>query len=733
MIAEVIVDIASSEIDKVFDYDTADLQVRIGHRVLVPFGKKFIEGFVIALKDSTDFTKGLKPINKILDNYVAISEEMLDLMHYMTAKYNLRKIDVLRLFIPTKLRGGKIKELTKNYITINTEIDYQSMVDSVSKRAKSQLKCLDYLHENSGEWQTELNKQFGANAVNTLIVRNYLIVEAVRVERKPNIQQAENAERKLTVDQQNAVDKILDTNDNNPIKLLYGVTGSGKTEVYLSCMSKILECNKSAIMLVPEIALTPQMSRLVTARFGDLVAILHSGLSGGERFDEWERILLGKAKIVIGARSAIFAPIKNVGLIIIDEEHDQSYISESNPRYDTKAVAEFRANYNHCPLVLGSATPSIESYLYAKYDKYTLIKMPNRVNQKEMPTMEIVDMVREKKAKDSKIFSQKLVDELKKTLDNHNQAMIFINRRGFSSFVMCRDCGYIAKCSDCDVSLTYHKEENALKCHYCGKKYRMPDKCPSCGSEKIRMGKIGTETVVNELKQIFGDISILRMDNDTTSTKDAHQKILADFFNQKAQILVGTQMIAKGHDFANVTLVGILDADASLYFADYRSSERTFQLITQVAGRAGRADKEGKVIVQTYAPRHYVFRFAVDYDYDGFFEKENNARRITKFPPYTSILRVMVTSLVEDTAIELTQRIFNEISKVKEIFSDRFIYCQAMKSPVNRMQNKYRYQVLIRIKKKNDQEIIDKIYEITNKYKEKNSWVFVEINPQSLI
>lgn len=730
MIAEVIVDVATSEIDRVFDYEVGLLQVHVGHRVLVPFGKKFIEGFVIRLKEKSNFNGTLKSISKVLDEYVTVSEELLSLMDYMTKKYNLRKIDVLRLYVPPRLRGGKIKELTKNYVTLNTEIDYDDMVSSVSQRAKSQLAVLEYLRSN-GEWQAELNKKFSPSAVNSLSARGYLVIESVRVERKPEIAKEANAEKKLTDSQQDAVEKIL---ADDKIKLLYGVTGSGKTEVYLHCIKRVLDMGKTAIMLVPEIALTPQMSRLVTGRFGDLVAILHSGLNDGERFDEWERILTGKAKIVIGARSAIFAPIQNVGLIIIDEEHDQSYVSESNPRYDTKSVAEERAKYNKCPLVLGSATPSIESYLYAKYDKYTMVRMPNRVNNRNMPDMQIVDMVRSEKAPNSKIFSLELYEALRKVIEEKNQAMIFINRRGFSSFIMCRDCGYVAKCADCDVSLTYHKAENVLKCHYCGKKYRVPDKCPQCGSEKIRMGKIGTETVVKELEQLFGGVKILRMDNDTTSTKDAHQKILSEFSKGEAQILVGTQMIAKGHDFPNVTLVGILDADASLYFSDYRSTERTFQLITQVAGRAGRADKEGKVIVQTYSPRHYVFRYAKEYDYDGFFEKENNARKITKFPPYTTILRIMVTSTIEDDAIDLTQKIFNKVGKVKQKYADRFIYCQAMKSPLNRMQTKYRYQVLMRIKKKNDQEIIDEIYQITNEYnKEKNCWVFVENNPQSLI
>lgn len=416
--------------------------------------------------------------------------------------------------------------------------------------------------------------------------------------------------------------------------MLHGVTGSGKTEVYMHCIEDALSKNKTAIMLVPEISLTPQVFLQFKERFGDKVAILHSGLSQGERFDEWRRLRSGEATVAVGARSAIFAPLENLGVIIIDEEHDGSYVSEGNPRYDTVEIAGFRAGYNSCPLVLGSATPSVESYYKAEKGEYKLLELPHRINNLLLPEMEVVDMSRELRAGNRDVFSTSLKDALRKTIAAKEQAIIFLNRRGFASFVMCKDCGFILKCKDCDVSLTYHKEDNQLKCHYCGKRYEMIDRCPICHGTNIRQGRIGTERVVEEVRKVLPEARVLRMDNDTTSEKGAHQRILSAFSKGEADVLVGTQMIAKGHDFQNVTLVGILDADFSLYLSDYRSNERTFQLITQVAGRAGRAGKSGKVIIQTYTPRHYVFRYAASYDYKNFYLKEKtqgkspNSRRL---------------------------------------------------------------------------------------------------------
>ncbi|MBQ8882892.1 MAG: primosomal protein N', partial [Clostridia bacterium] len=401
------------------------------------------------------------------------------------------------------------------------------------------------------------------------------------------------------------------------------------------------------------------------------------------------------------------------------------------PRYVTTDVAKFRASYNKCPLLLGSATPSIESYHFAKTGEYELLKMPHRVNERALPNIEIVDMRREVYNGNNDIFSRSLLDELTSCMNRDEQAMIFINRRGYSSYLMCRSCGYIAKCDQCDVSLVYHKEENQLKCHYCGNRYQVPSECPNCHETTLKRGYIGTEQVVEKLSKLFPSKRILRMDNDTTQNKDAHAKILGEFSQKKASILVGTQMIAKGHDFPNVTLVGIIDADMSLHFADYRSCERTYQLITQVSGRAGRDQKEGRVVLQTYSPNHYVYRFAIKNDYEGFYEKESNLREVTKYPPFSKIVRILVSGDDEELITQTLKGIFDEVGEVKTNNESAFAYYSAMKSPVKKIQNRYRVQIIARIVERFD-EIIQQIYTIIDKYQIPKISIFVEINPGNL-
>ena len=498
----------------------------------------------------------------------------------------------------------------------------------------------------------------------------------------------------------------------------------------MNVINKVLNEGKTAIMLVPEISLTPQVVGLFTARFGNDIAVIHSGLSAGEKFDEWKRIYEGDAKIVVGARSAIFSPLKNLGVIIIDEEHDSSYVSDSNPRYFTSDVAQFRAKYNNCSLVLGSATPNIESFYKAKTGEYKLLELTKRVNNRDMPPINIVDMCSEFRMGNKTPFSAVLIDKLKEVVSNNNQAILFINRRGFSSFLMCRDCGYIPKCEDCDVSLVYHKFDNEMKCHYCGKRYRVLTRCPNCGSENIKLGGVGTERVVSELKEIFPDVPIFRMDNDTTKTKNSHSKILNEFSKSKPAILVGTQMVAKGHDFPNVSLVGILEADLSLFFNDYKASERTFQLITQVSGRAGRSDVEGSVILQTYFPKNYVYNLVSSYNYKKFYEKEINLRKVTKFPPFSKIIRILITSENDDLAKGKTHEIFLKLKDLRIKNKEKFIFLEAMRSPVGRIKTKFRYQIVTRIVDSNS--LLEKnINEIVGENK-KNVSIFIEQNPQSL-
>lgn len=729
MIAEVIVDVLTSSLDKIFDYIVPDnLNVQVGYRVLLPFGNRNIEGYVIKLKQTSSVDQDkLKPIVKLLDDSPLILPELVDLVFYMKQTFNLRMVDVIRLVLPSQIRSGKINEKLKQYVVFNEEKIGE--LSSIRANAKAQQNAVNYVKNNGVCDLTDLRSKFGAGAVNSLIEKDFLLVEQKVIKRSPLKDiNAKDVNVVLTEEQQNAVNQIL-THQNN-VHLLYGVTGSGKTEIYMRVINEMLSKNKSAIMLVPEISLTPKTVKQFRARFGDCVAVLHSGLSAGEKFDEWNRLKNGEATIAIGARSAIFAPLTNLGAIIIDEEHDSSYKSESNPRYDTHSVAIYRAKQNECPVVLGSATPTVESFYKAQTGEYNLITLTKRVNNLPMPPINIVDMTREFRSGNSSIFSGELIDNLSNTINAGEQAILFLNRRGFSSFLMCKECGYVATCSDCDVSLVYHKEDNMLKCHYCGKRYKVLTKCPNCGNLHLKLGNTGTERVVNELKQYFPNTTILRMDNDTITTKDSYAKILTEFEKHKPSILVGTQMIAKGHDFPYVTLVGILDADLSLFFCDFMATEKTFQLITQVAGRAGRAENKGKVVLQTFFPKHYVYNLCLNYDYKRFYDKEINLRETTSFPPFSKIVRVLVTSDSEDVARDLTHELFIQLKQLKIDNKNEFYFLEAMRSPLTKIKNKYRFQILMRIKPDN-QILLNQIFEIVGNGNSKVS-VFVEINPQNL-
>ena len=728
MIARVVVDISSQEVDKIFDYFIpSDLRLSKGDRVLVPFGAQRLEGFCIDIVEQSE-RQNLKPIISKLDDFTCVKPEMLELMQYMKDYMFIRYCDSLRLFLPPKLRGGKVKELTRLFVELAR--DYREAVEALSSRATAQRQVVESL-KDGGKFLSEINDEFGASAVNALIKAGIVVKKNKQLSRTPFGEIVGQKKQVVLSDDQRRALETIEQTDKTTI-LLHGVTGSGKTMVYIESISRALREGKSCIMLVPEIALTPQMLKNFRAYFGDTVAMIHSGLSDGERFDEWKKLHDGQAKIVVGARSAIFAPVENVGLIIIDEEHDGSYVSDSNPRYKTIDIAQLRAKYNGAKIILGSATPSLESYKLATEGKYQLVKMTTRISAHGMPQIKIVDMSQEIIGGNDGIFSVQLRKALVETIARGEQAMIFLNRRGHSSFVMCRKCGYVAKCEDCDVSLTYHSADNLLKCHYCGKRYRMLDRCPSCGSDQIKYGKVGTQRVVEEIKKMLPDVSVLRMDNETTTTKTAYLDILSAFEAQKAQILVGTQMIAKGHDFGNVTLVGILDADISLYNSEYRSAERTYQLVTQIAGRAGRSEKAGRVFLQTYSPNHYVYRFAVDGDYEGFIAKEINIRKSTQFPPFSTIVRVLMSGEDEDKVIQLAKGVYGDMQKLYKERQDDFLYMRAMKSPVARIQNKYRYQIIARIKRQNEKEIIKSIYKTAGDNTVKNTSIFVEVDPKAM-
>lgn len=722
LFAKVIIDQDAKALDKDFEYSVPeDMQVCVGERVIVPFGSRYLQGFIVGLSDKCSYDADkVKPITRKIENFPVIKKEMLELMFYMSDKLHLKLASCLRLFLPSEMRTDKIKELVIRYVKLSNNLILPS------KRAKKQYEIISYLQDNGEQKFSEMSNMFGYAPLSALVKNGSIEVFEKQQNRAPVFDEIKSEKRVLTPLQQRAVDTICE----NKTYLLHGVTGSGKTEVYMNLIERQLSKGKTAIMLVPEISLTPQVLANFKARFGEKVALIHSGLSAGERFDEWRRLFFGEARVVVGARSAIFCPLENLGIIIIDEEHEQSYVSESNPRYDTHMIAEFRRKYNDCTLVLGSATPSIDSYAKALDGEYQLVEMPVRVNGMEMPKIMVVDMLLEMRQGNNQIFSIPLYYELKNVIEQKKQAMIFINRRGFSSFQRCRQCGYVAKCSDCDVSLVYHVYENKLKCHYCGKRYHALDVCPSCGSTDIKQGAIGTERVVEELHKLFPDVKILRMDNDTTSKKNGHRQILNEFRNSKPAILVGTQMIAKGHDFEDVLLVGIVDADQSLYQSDYRSIERTFQLITQVAGRAGRSSQQGKVILQTYSPKHYVYRFATNYDYKGFFKKEANLRKVTNFPPYARIVRILFTHENENIVANECKLCYNKVKEIKEKYKEDFVYLDVMKAPLNKIKGKYRYQIMMRFKLDKADEIEKLVYETVDP-KCKSS-VFFEINPNNL-
>ena len=731
MFADVIVDINNVEVDKIFEYSCFGSTVQAGSRVVVSFGSKVIEGIVIKTKEKSNYSPDkIKPILRVLEDIPALTEETLELMEYVCKTCYVTRAAALRLFLPSEMRKGKVKDHFVRYINLTDDINVEEVLLSMRKSAVKQKELIEYLKENGKSLCTPLSDRFGASALNAIVKKGYAQITKEKYLRSPYKDlSADKKSVSLTPKQLLAVNSVVNT--DKTVSLIFGVTGSGKTEVYLNLINKTINAGKTAIMLVPEIALTPQMLKQLRARFGDNAAILHSGLSAGERFDEWWRLRNGEARIAIGARSAIFAPVENLGLIIIDEEHDGSYTSESSPRYSTIDVAKFRAQKNGAKLVLGSATPSVESYLNAIDGEYNLIELPDRINKKPLPEVEIADMRKEVRRGNNTPFSSILKVELDECLKNGNQAIIFLNQRGYSKTVICTECGHVQKCDSCDVSLTYHREDDALLCHYCGAKYKMITACTECGSPYIRYGGTGTERVVDELQKLYPKARILRMDRDTTQNKEGHFKILSQFANREADILVGTQMIAKGHDFPFVTLVGILDADMSLHFSDYRSGERTFQLLTQVAGRSGRAENAGKVVLQTYSPDNPVLRYAIKYDYINFFKQEISVRKATAFPPFTDVVRILISGEDDEKTLAVTKAVYEDLSIIYNLNRDKFRFFGCMKAPLKRLQNKFRYQVLMRITAK-DRGLLDEIFEHADKYKTRAVSVFMEVNSNNL-
>ncbi|MCI1975635.1 MAG: primosomal protein N' [Limosilactobacillus sp.] len=625
---------------------------------------------------------------------------------------------------------------------IRPQLDFEGLEDartSLHSNAHAQNRLLSYLQSIVGKTvkQTEAEKVSGLKSAtfNIGAQKGWLTKVPVEVYRNPFDKKLPDdhhlAKPLMLNDEQGAAVKEIDRaidNSQNQVFLLEGVTGSGKTEVYLQSIAKVLQNNKTALMLVPEISLTPQIVNRVRRRFGSKVAVLHSGLSNGERFDEWRRIERGEAQVVVGARSAIFAPLKNLGVIILDEEHESSYKQDESPRYHARDVAKWRGKYNSAPVVLGSATPSLESRARAMKGVYQLIRLKHRVNKQPLPPIQVVDMRPEIKERGESNFSRELLGKLVDRLMKNEQSILMLNRRGFSSFMMCRDCGSVLKCPNCDISLTLHMDSHTMKCHYCGHEEPIPRYCPNCGSREIRYYGTGTEKVEQELNRLIPNARVIRMDVDTTRRKGMHEKLLRRFGQHQADILLGTQMIAKGLDFPNVTLVGVLNADTGLGLPDFRSSERTFDLLSQVSGRAGRADKTGEVIIQTYNPDHYAIRLAQQNDYEGFFKREMSLRRQASYPPYYFTVRIMASHEDEAVAARAMTKIHREL--VDNLMPSTIILGPTPRA-IARMKRRYYYQIVIKYKQ--DQRLhplLQKILQETQSKGRKDVQISIDPDPQ---
>lgn len=692
-------------------------------RVLIPFGaRKIYEvGYVVNLKESSEYK--CKNIVKIIDR--VFDEKKLMLAKWISEKYFCTLADAIRLLVPpgTTTNVEKVKAKTEKYVSLLDIADFSKIKSDKHK------KIVEFLKDNGSSQKAVLKDILDvSDAILKTLEKNKIIeIRDVEVSRNPFWnKKIDKKEKPVLTDEQEQVVKSIDIEEYSK-NLIYGVTGSGKTEVYLRLIEKVLNAGKNAIVLVPEISLTPQITDRFLARFGDVVAILHSGLSLGERYDEWQKIKSNNCRIVIGARSAIFAPLENIGIIIIDEEHDSSYKSETLPKYDAKEVANYIALCENVPLVLGSATPDIRTYYSALNGDINLLKLENRISKFGLPNIEIVDMREELASGNRTVFSRKLYYSMKEAIKNKEQIMLFLNRRGYSTFIMCRDCGYVVKCEDCDVSMTYHMDLNKLICHYCGKTKDVVNICPECGSKNIRYFGNGTQKIEQEIKKYFPEASVIRMDVDTTRIKGGHEKILNKFKNEKIDILLGTQMIAKGHDFSNVTLVGILAADSALNIGDYRANERTFQLLTQMAGRAGRGEKKGAAIIQTYMPDEFSINAAKEQNYTKFYNLEINVREKLNYPPFCDI----IVSIISGADGELVKK---EASKLFDILHTKFNAFLPVPAPISKINNEYRWRILIKEnldsdKLKDFHSLVSEFYKV----KSNDVKVSVDVNPNNML
>ncbi|CAD2076959.1 primosomal protein N' [Phocicoccus pinnipedialis] len=793
MFASVIVSVSSNSVDRLFTYKIPDSLVdtiRVGHRVFIPFGNRDIQGFVIDITETTEFDiSKVKEINRIMDGTPVLTKELIQLSKKIATYYIDRQISVIEAILPVALKAKTktilklsetagsnatelFDELQKNNEIVVSNLDKNHLKSIIpfmksgefveetivaqhtkkktnravrslntnrmpSERAVKQRELLEWI-ESEAEPVTLLSIKdagYSVQVIDALEKRGLVERVDIVVDRDPYESRVffEAERHTLNKEQQVAFNKIEYSMKQykHETFLLHGVTGSGKTEVYLEAIESALEAGKDAIMLVPEIALTPQMVNRFKARFGDYVAVLHSALSHGEKYDEWRKIKEGRARISIGARSSIFAPFKNVGVIIIDEEHESTYKQGERPLYDARQVAKWRAEYFNCPLILGSATPSLESYARSEKGVFTRLELKHRAKAQPLPETTIVDMALSRQEGNISIVSDILREKIIDRIQKEEQIILLLNRRGYAHFLLCQDCGHVPMCPNCDISLTYHKSNGTLMCHYCAYETSVPNKCPECQSSSITFRGSGTEKVEEILRDMF-NTEVVRMDIDTTRNKGKHETLLMHFEDENIPILLGTQMIAKGLDFPNVTLVGVLNADTTLNIPDFRANERTFQLLTQVAGRAGRGDKTGEVIFQTYNPDHYSILDAQMNRYKEFYMKEMEYRRIARYSPYFFHVLFIITS----ENLEHCVKASHDISKILlENISNQSIVIGPSPSPIERINNRFRFQILLKYRHeptlKDILEQLDQRYYVA--YKKSGVSLRIDVDPQFIM
>ncbi len=719
MVALVLVEVMSRTVDKTFSYNIPKElidDVAVGKRVVVPFGRKQVEGFVLEIVDDITSDYQLKDIISV-NNDIVLTEELLSLGRAVSYSTLAPLISCYQAMLPKALKIKQKKEITKKYET------YYKVIDNSFKLSDKQAEIVNIIKDKTVSEKELVNVKKISKARLNLLLEKKVLAKELRESYRLEHNDISEEKNKLTPLQEKVAKEIIDSSDT--VYLLHGVTGSGKTEVYMTLIEEGIKRGKQSIVLVPEISLTPQTLARFEKRFGKRVAVFHSALSEGEKYDEYRRVARGEVNVIVGTRSAIFAPLKNISYIIMDEEHSDSYKQENSPRYDTKTVALERCKYHKAKLILGSATPTLESYARALKGVYHLVNLKERVGGRNLPKVEFVDM-NKALATAKGHFSLELIKRIEETLRRGEQVILLLNRRGYSSVLSCKNCGYVMKCPNCDISLTYHKTNNMLRCHYCGYATNYPKVCPECKEEALRDLGVGTEKIEEEVKSLFGNSKVLRMDVDTTSKKNAHQKIIESFAKGEANILIGTQMVAKGLDFPNVTLVGVLNTDTSLMIPDFRSSEATFDLLSQVAGRSGRA-KEGLVVFQTYNKDHYAISCASNHDYLTFYKEEMAIRKMMKYPPYYYLVLVKISGKDENSCLKEAVR----CEKVLKKYLDKTILLGPTKAMIFKKMNIYTYQIILKYQyQDNLYEILDKLlnYYATKKIVE----VSVTFNPVHL-